>query len=144
MPSALKRACVYGCPEDARTCQTHGRQAKQRTYNQARGTRTQQGYGTRWDKHRAWWLDELFRLEVPRAGLCGARLLGAHLTTDSECQEHGLIVQGTVADHISPVFSADDPTFYDPLALQLLCVHCDAKKRRRERDSSPRRGCARA
>jgi hypothetical protein len=130
------RACAFGCPNDANTCAVHGRKARQQQYDDRRGTAYQRGYGTKeWRAFRAWYLAELIRLRVPRAGLCGARLPGAPMTTDSVCLQHGSIVAGVVVDHIVPVAGKCDPTFRQPNALQLLCVRCHNAKRQRERRS---------
>lgn len=132
MPTALAHPCVDGCPLDARTCPHHGRHARAAANDRRRGNFRQRGYTTRWDHHRKTFIDEQFRLEVPRAGLCGARLPGALTTNDSECARLGVIVAGRVADHIEPVTGPDDPTFWELTALQFLCARCDAAKRARE------------
>ncbi len=113
-------------------CAKH-QKAKQQDYDDRRGTAHQRGYTARWARHRQHFLDEQFRLNVPRAGLCGARLPGAAMTQDSECQTSGLITLGQVADHILPVSGPNDPTFYVLTALQWLCAPCHDKKRQRER-----------
>lgn len=95
------------------------------------------GYGARWRAYREWHRSECFRLMVPRAGLCGARLPGAPATQDSVCTQQGLIVHARVLDHITPVSGADDPLFFDPSNLQWLCDGatgrgCHDAKRQRE------------
>lgn len=135
----IKRACVYGCSHDARTCPTHGRKAKERAYNHARGSSSQLGYGARWRHFIQWYRDEQVRQGVPRAGLCGSRLPGAPITQDSACERDGIVCYGRVVDHIVPVTGPDDPSFYDPFAVQLLCDGqaggngCHDRKRQRER-----------
>lgn len=130
MPLALARTCsTVGCAE-FQPCPVHDRTL---TWEQGRGSAARRGYGTRWTKYRRWFMDELFRQKVPRAGLCGSRLPGTPQTSDSRCALEGLIVLGTLVDHIVPVTGPDDPGFYDPLGHQLLCGPCHQAKRRRER-----------
>lgn len=125
MPHVLASACaIFGCPE-RQPCPLHHRAP-------AIGTASARGYGARWRRHRERFRSEQFRQGVPRAGLCGARLRGAPLTHDSACAAAGLIVAGVVADHIVPVTGPDDPSFFDLMALQFLCITCDAMKRQRE------------
>jgi len=112
---------------------THGRAARVQQWDRARGNSSERGYGSRWRKFVSWFVSELFRLNVPRAGLCGSRLTGARETTDSECQKQGLVVRGTVADHIDPVSSPNDPRFFVATELQWLCDSCHNSKRQRER-----------
>lgn len=132
MPSALARGCaVLGCAGGSE-CASHGKTARLRQWDRERGTPAERGYGSRWVKHRKAFIDRLFSLEVPRAGLCGARLPGAAITSDSECQASGRIELGIVADHIRPVYGPNDPSFWVFESLQLLCSSCDAKKRQRE------------
>lgn len=139
MPRALARACRYGCPNDAATCPTHGRQAQAQAYDDRRGTAHARGYGATWRHYTEWFRAELFRLDVTRAGLCGARLPGAPPTHDSECQAKGYVVPGHVVDHIVPVTGPNDPRFYDPTNHQLLCDGrgngCHDRKRQRERQA---------
>jgi hypothetical protein len=132
MPSLLKRACAYGCPNDAATCEKHGRKAKQQEWNAARGSASNLGYGARWARFRKWWMAESFAMEIPRAGLCGAKWPGARQTADSVCATNDAITLGRTLDHITQVTGPDDPTFFDPRAVQLLCSSCDAAKRQRE------------
>lgn len=140
-PAAAKRACVYGCDQDARTCPRHGRKAQQRTYDDRRGSAASRGYDAKWRRYTVAYRDKLHRLQVPRAGLCGARLPGAPATTDSLCAREGRIQIGTVVDHIVPVTGPDDPRFYDETNHQLLCggpgsAGCHDRKRQRERGKS--------
>lgn len=128
----LARACPhYGCPHPA-PCPTHGRQAQQSIYDDRRGSASSRGYGARWQRHRTAVVNLFHSHELPRAGLCGVRLPGAQLTTDSECTTRNLTVRFTTLDHIIPVTGPDDPTFFEPTALQGLCSTCDARKRQRE------------
>jgi 5-methylcytosine-specific restriction protein A len=132
VPSALLRACgSFGCPNH-QPCPTHGRRTRVKQWDDRRGTASSRGYGSKWGRQRALFISEQFRLSVPRAGLCGARLPGAPRTDDSECARLGLIVAGLVADHIVPVTGPNDPTFWNLDALQFLCARCDAVKRQRE------------
>ena len=130
MPQALARACrVFGCPGGA-AC-THGQTVSQQP--DLRGSASSRGYDARWRAFREWYLGELFRRAVPRAGLCGSRLPGAAVTHDSVCAADGAIVAGTVLDHIVPVTGPDDPRFFQPDELQLLCESCHNRKRQREK-----------
>lgn len=131
MPSALARAChVMGCGQHI-PCSVHGR-AKKTQYPDRQLTVTEQGYGARWRRFRAWFFDEQFRVGVPNAGLCGSRLPGARETADSLCAQGGYITRGRVLDHIKPVLDRDDPNFFDPLNMQALCDACHNRKRQRE------------
>ena len=132
MPQALARACrVMGCA-GGEGC-THGAVQRAQAVDRDRGSSASRGYGARWRAFRDWFISELFRLGVPRAGLCGSRLPGAKATEDSECARLDLLVMGTVLDHIVPVTGPDDPRFFQPLELQLLCESCHNAKRQRER-----------
>jgi len=130
MGAMLKRACrVFGCPNaEPPECPDHGRKATQRQRDKWRGTSASRGYSSsgRWGQWRQWWIGEMHRLEVPRAGLCGARLTGAPETTHSRCASEQAIVIGSVLNHIVPVTGPNDPTFYDPLAVEWLCASCNA------------------
>lgn len=137
-PSRLSRACSqYGCP-NPEPCPLHGRAATKRRYEAFRGSGADRGYDARWRKFKAWYLDEQIRQNIPRAGLCGSRLNGLTLHPDSECAKLGLVVIGSVLDHLVPVTGPDDPSFYDPHALGLLCdkAHggrgCHDRKRQKE------------
>lgn len=132
MPRSPQRACVFGCANDAATCPEHSRTARTRQWDASRGTRQQRGYGTRWESYRDWHEAECFRKQVPRAGLCGARLPGTPETTDSECARLKRVERGTVLDHIQPVSGADDPMFFNPAGQQWLCAQCHNRKRQRE------------
>lgn len=138
---AVPRACSrYGCPH-LQPCPEHGRHAQQREHNRQRGSSHQMGYGARWRAFTAWYRAALLRLDI--APLCGARLPGAPQTTDSLCAQRGRLTLGHVVDHIRPVTGPDDPSFYHPLAMQLLCDGrerggltgdgCHDRKRQRER-----------
>ena len=134
MPKALAKAChVLGCRHD-QPCPVHGRSVAAARHPSA----TAMGYDSRWEAFRTWHRNECFRLEVPRAGLCGARLPGAPGTTDSDCAAQGLIVLARVLDHIVPITGKDDPRRLDPTNVQWLCDGatgngCHDRKRQRER-----------
>jgi 5-methylcytosine-specific restriction protein A len=133
MPQALAKLCgVLGCPH-VQPCPDHGRKAQQRAYDDRRGSASSRGYGSRWRAYVEWFVAELFRLAVDRAGLCGARLPGTPDTLDSRCAAAGFIVVGTVVDHIVPVTGPQDARFYEPSNHQLLCESCHNAKRQRER-----------
>lgn len=139
MSSVLTRACpVFGCPHPARACPQHGMQAATRTFDLRRGTASSRGYGAAWRAFTLTYRQTLISLDVPRAGLCGARHPSAPLTTDSQCARDQTFTHGRVVDHIVPVSGPDDPRFYDVSNLQLLCdgAHggrgCHDRKRQRE------------
>jgi 5-methylcytosine-specific restriction protein A len=126
MPAALLRACSSsGCPTLVRSgrCTEHER-AKQQAYDNARGTSSERGYGSRWRKYRDWFL--------AKWRTCGAKPKGSPDTQDSQCKAMGRIVAATVVDHIVPVSGPQDPTFYKPECHQALCDACHNAKRQRE------------
>lgn len=132
MPSKLAQACrVMGC-QSMMPCQTHGRKVAARQYDRARGSAASRGYGRRWRAYVGWLFAELWRLKVPRAGLCGCRHPSAPVTSDSRCMMDGLSKLAEVVDHIVPVKGKNDPTFYDTANHQLLCHACHNAKRQRE------------
>ena len=127
MPATLPRACpAFGCP-NTQPCATHDRV---RQWEQRRGSASSRGYGSRWRRYTDWFRGALTRNQV--AVLCGARLPPTPPTRDSRCAAEGLIVLGTVVDHIVPITGPDDPHFYDPRNHQLLCERCHNAKRQRE------------
>lgn len=126
MPSALARACrVMGCAH-VEPCPLHGYEAR-------RGTASARGYDVRWRAFVSWYFDELYRLKVTRAGLCGSRLPQAPETNDSLCEKTRAPVFATLVDHIIPIRGARDPRFFDLSNLQALCEPCHNRKRQRER-----------
>lgn len=137
MPDAITRICsVMGCAQHL-PCPDHTRTPRQRQAERdsVRKSRHERGYGTRWDKFRQWHMDECFRRMVPRAGLCGSRLPGAPLTTDSLCAQRGDVGPSALAkvlDHIVPVTGPHDPTFFGRYAHQWLCQRDHDLKRKRE------------
>lgn len=108
-----KRVCSKpGCPRLTREryCdrhQDHPQQA-QRAHDRRRGTATARGYNTRWRR---------FRAQV----LAGEPLCRV-------CLAEGQYVQATDVDHIHPVSGPNDPTFYEPTAVQPLCHACHSRK----------------
>ena len=125
MPKRPTRACrILGCPHSS-PCPTH---EKHLTHN-----RHEQGYGWAWVQFREWYHGELWRLRVPRAGLCGARHPSAPATNDSRCASKKMSIAGTVVDHIEPIVTRTHPRFFDVSNLQLLCATCHNLKRQRER-----------
>jgi hypothetical protein len=139
MPQALAKACGrYGCGK-RQPCPDHGPQVQRQAYDDRRGSARSRGYDARWEAFRDWHQAECFRLEVPRAGLCGARLPGAPVTDDSECAREGLIVMARVLDHIDRISGPNDPRRLDPTNTQWLCDGvtgrgCHDRKRQRERN----------
>lgn len=133
MPAAVPHACAaFGCPNTANTCPSHGRRARQRQYDDRRGSAASRGYDATWEAYRAAHEARCFALEVSRAGLCGARLPAAPRTTDSLCAQRGLIVAARVLDHIQPIHGKDDPRRLDDSNMQWLCDPCHQRKRQRE------------
>jgi len=129
MPDAPLRPCREpGCPalvSGGSRCEAHARR-----YDQRRGSAASRGYDARWAAHRAGYFDKLIALDILPA--CGARLPGAPLTTDSQCQADGrLITDRLERDHIKP-HRGDAACFWDPLNLQLLCRSCHSAKTMRE------------
>ena len=112
-----------GCRKPKRgPCEKCSR-AKLQAYDRQRGTASQRGYGARWSKYRAWFLENW--------PLCGDRPSGDP-TGDSECLRQKLPVPANVVDHIVPVTGPDDPGFYRSEGLQSLCARCHDAKRQRE------------
>jgi 5-methylcytosine-specific restriction endonuclease McrA len=100
-----------------------------RRVDDRRGSSARRGYGARWQKYRAWFLDQW--------PLCGDRPPGAPVTTDSRCRLAGLRTVAVVVDHIVPVTGPTDPTFFVLECHQSLCVGChDAKRSRESRGDS--------
>ena len=138
-PARLPASCrVMGCPHP-QPCPRHGRAAQAQAYDRMRGSAHERGYGHRWVRYTEWYFAELWRLRVPRAGLCGSRFPGAPQTQDSECARYVRPTAARVVDHIVPVRGPDDPTFYDPHAQQALCTRCHDRKRQRESMAGRRR-----
>lgn len=139
MPGRLAKACkVLGCPH-LEPCPHHGQAAERERYDQRRGTPASRGYDARWRGFVRWYFGELYRLRVPRAGLCGSRHPTAPMTIDSVCAAEGLATLATLVDHIVPIAGQEDPRFFDLGNLQGLCDRCHNQKRQRESTRAKRR-----
>lgn len=68
----------------------------------------QRGYTSRWDAF--------------------AKQIKAERPLCARCQERGVTTAGYAVDHIRPVTGPDDPTFFDPAAVQVLCRACHSEK----------------
>ena len=102
---------------------------------QQRGTATARGYASpRWRAFRTWWLAE--------HPLCGTRADGQRHPEHSECAAARRPVFGNHVDHIVPVTGPDDPRWFDPLAVQTLCVTDHSRKTQREQGQGGRKGYA--
>jgi len=113
MPYAPKRPCTYpGCATltDAGRCDLHRRQ-EMREYNRQRGGSTAQGYGARWQRARAAYLQ--------RHPLCVI------------CRAVGRIVAATEVDHKIPHRGAPK-LMWDEGNWQALCKLCHSRKTARE------------
>ena len=116
MPVAAKRPCRHpGCKALATSgayCDEHRRVARQR-YDSQRGSSTERGYNSRWQKARQTFLK--------RSPLC------------IKCLEAGRVVEATVVDHIIP-HEGDSTLFWDSDNWQPLCKRChDSTKQAEER-----------
>ena len=109
MPSKPLRPCVhFGCSEmvSGGYCDVH-QQQNQRAQDQRRGTATERGYNSRWQKERATFL----RLNP----LCVV------------CEREGRIEPATVVDHITP-HKGNMDLFWNVNNWQSLCKkHHDIK-----------------
>lgn len=116
MPSLAPKPCMHsGCRALVRDGSTRCPQHKrvvEKQYDQDRGSSTERGYGSKWQKARAAWL---------RAHpLCVM------------CQQEGALVAATVVDHKIP-HRGDKKLFWDSDNWQSLCKrHHDADKQRAE------------
>jgi hypothetical protein len=81
-------------------------------------TTTERGYGTQWQKLRAWWLGQ--------HPLCGDRESGSS-SQHSVCAASGRVVAATVVDHIVP-HRGDESLLHDVKNLQSLCKPCHDRK----------------
>ena len=113
-PTAPGRPCTHlGCPAlvvGGGRCPAHKRQ-QYRDQDRERGTSTQRGYGSRWQKARAVYLR--------RHPLC------------VECLAHDRVVAATLVDHIIP-HRGNRRLFWDEGNWQSLCDDCHNVKRGRE------------
>lgn len=107
------------------------RVSAQQAYDRARGSNTQRGYDGRWRKWKA------YVKAAHRLVFCGDRPPSAPQTTDSLCQQQGLLSLGDDVDHIQPITGPDDPRWLDESNVQLLCDrapnYCHNRKTQRER-----------
>jgi 5-methylcytosine-specific restriction endonuclease McrA len=127
MPERLAAACaVFGCP-NLEPCPAHHPRAPGR-----RLTSHRLGYDHVWRRFREHFFIELWRLRVPRAGLCGCRHPSAPATDDSICARRGRYSPAELVDHIVPISGPADPRRLDLSNLQGLCQRCHNKKRQRE------------
>ena len=116
MPNKPKKPCAApGCPAltDQRFCEVHAK-AKQRRYDEQRGTAAQRGYGARWRRLR--------KMVLARQPLC-ADPFGVH-------REHGETVPATEVDHIVAKDQGGDDSMDN---LQGLCKSCHSEKTWREK-----------
>jgi 5-methylcytosine-specific restriction protein A len=126
MAEALLRPCAAGSCETlvvSGRCVVH-----QRPSSHARG------YTARWTRFRTWYLTKLNGLAALGIGLgaiCGGRMPGAPVTTDSRCLaagvENGRALQ---LDHLRPVEAGGG--LYDLANLQVLCATCHSAKTARD------------
>jgi hypothetical protein len=138
MPSSPKRACLtIGCPVlvDRGRCPACTKQSY-------RGSSTQQGYTSAWDRFRT----KTFPSLLVAAGampMCGAVLPGGPVTKDSRCKDLGRYTfnsgptQSLHLDHEPPLRQderANERAVCDPLRVQYLCKGCHSVKTRRERE----------
>lgn len=112
MPWAAKRPCKHsGCPAlvSKGYCNEHqhkAAQARQQADSQ-RGTSSQRGYGSRWQKVRATFL--------------------AHHPLCAHCKASGYITAAKVVDHIRP-HRGDQALFWNHDNWQALCKPCHDRK----------------
>lgn len=112
MPSRLRKPCAHpGCPELTLEgyCRAHKQDA--RRYDRARGTATQRGYGSRWQRYRL-----VFLRQHP---LC------------VECLKAERLTVATEVDHIIP-HKGNYGLFWSPDNHQALCKHHHSKKTAKE------------
>lgn len=108
MPNLLKKACAYNtCPNttDKKYCDKH--KSLKSEYVVARGTTTQQGYGTIWQKIR--------KIYLSANPLC------------VKCEKDNKIVPATEVDHIMPLKRGGTN---EETNLQGLCKPCHSRKTR--------------
>ena len=126
--------CAYFAP-----CPEHGEAGRGVLYDRRRGSAASRGYDRDWSKFAVRYMDKLWWLKVPRAGLCGCRHPTAPKTNDSVCAREGVILLATVVDHIIPIRGKEDPLRFDLANLQALCDRCHNQKRQRESEQAKRR-----
>jgi len=114
--------CTYpgGCPalvDGGGRCPKHRKQGY-RVQDQQRGSSTQRGYGSRWQRARAAYLR--------RHPLC------------VECLQEDRVVAATIVDHIIP-HRGDHRLFWDEGNWQALCApHHDSKRGREGQEARGR------
>ena len=117
MATRAKTGCrEAGCPRlvaEPGRCAQHTK-AQRSADDKRRGSSTQRGYGSRWQRYRAW------RLQQPEYTLCVM------------CDAAGRITPATDVDHIVRVNGADDPLFWDRSNHQSLCHRCHSIKTAQE------------
>jgi len=117
MPTAAPKGCVHpGCGvlvrDGSNRCEVH-RLKQQSEYDSRRGSSTQRGYNSRWQKAR-----RTFLLHHP---LC------------CMCEAEGVVEPATVVDHKKP-HRGDQKLFWDTRNWQGLCKrHHDSTKQAEER-----------
>lgn len=116
IPKAAPKACKHpGCKALATSgayCDEHRRAVRQQ-YDSQRGSSSERGYNSRWQKARQTFLK--------RSPLC------------VKCLDAGRIVEATVVDHIIP-HNGDSSLFWDSDNWQPLCKRChDSVKQAEER-----------
>jgi 5-methylcytosine-specific restriction enzyme A len=84
-----------------------GTTTKRQRYDEGRGTASERGYGSRWQKARAIWL--------ANNPLC------------VQCKAEGRIVAANEVDHITP-HKGNMAIFWDSDNWQSLCKPCHSKK----------------
>jgi len=109
MPQLAPHFCgKAGCRAltHTRYCTKHT-ESEKRNYDKTRGTSAQRGYGSAWQKARAYFLRS--------HPLC------------KECEGEGKVVAATVVDHIKP-HKGNKKLFWDKLNWQSLCAPCHNRK----------------
>jgi 5-methylcytosine-specific restriction enzyme A len=96
-----------------RRCAQHQREYGRRDA-QWRGSAQERGYNHRWMKTS--------KRNLGRSPFCVM------------CLAKGIVKAARVSDHIVPVTSASDPSFFKESAIQSLCVECHAIKTQEDRE----------
>jgi len=119
MPTRPPRACAApGCPRlvtDTARCPEHEK-ARHRAIDERRGSSTERGYGSDWQRFRAWWLSQ--------HPLC------------VECEREGRVEVATDVDHVVSIAEAPERRL-DPTNVRSLCHRHHSA--RTMRDQVPRR-----
>lgn len=109
LPWQPKKPCAHpGCGAlvEGRYCPAHERE-RQKAVDAARPTASERGYGSRWQKARATFLQ--------RHPLC------------AECERVGRVTAASVVDHVVP-HKGDQRLFWDTSNWQPLCTTCHGRK----------------